>query len=257
MFIRVFPAENLSAVRSFRPYIIEVVDEERLWFTLLWDLLAVTNRLEKGEHLRMTIKDIVQKGAEVLKDAPVSGVIKAGIFVGCVAFTAYVLIGSLRRNRKVANDDPDRRRSPVDEILGKSNYVSDPDAFDDMDPLAQKICRKLNIQKRSKKKRRREAEKVRTVSLFGDDEPKDVNDVLIRESKTKRKKEERIYAEEDREPSIGDRIREIGRKMGYAGYDDAGLRRKADRVAKDLGLNVDDSSDRVKGKTVQENPSLF
>ena len=176
----------------------------------------------------MTIKDIVQKGAEVLKDAPVSGVIKAGIFVGCVAFTAYVLIGSLRRNRKVANDDPDRRRSPVDEILGKSNYV-----------------------------RRREAETVRTVSLFGDDEPKDVNDVLIRESKTKRKKEERIYAEEDREPSIGDRIREIGRKMGYAGYDDAGLRRKADRVAKDLGLNVDDSSDRVKGKTVQENPSLF
>lgn len=208
----------------------------------------------------MTIKEIVKKGAETLSEAPISGVIKAGIFVGCVVFTAYVLIRHIRKNQKAANEDPERRRSPVDEILGKANYVADPDSFDDMDPLAKKICKKLNICRRSKKKRQKKVEHVETVSIFGDDYPKDVNDVLIRDAKKSRRRarrEESIFEEEDENMTIGDRIREIGRKMGYSGYDDAGLRRKADRVAKDLGLNVDDSSDGVKGRTVRENPSLF
>lgn len=208
----------------------------------------------------MTVKELVTKGAEALNDVPVSGLIKAGIFVGAVVFTAYVLIRHIRRNEKTAHEDPERRRSPVDEILGKANYVADPESFDDMDPLAKKICKKLNLCKRSKKNRQKKSEKVETVSIFDDDAPKSANDFMIRDSKKSRrqaKREESIFAEEDEEMSIGDRIREIGRKMGYAGYDDPGLRRKADRVAKDLGLNVDKSSDGVKGRTVRENPSLF
>lgn len=123
------------------------------------------------------------KAALAALDAvPMGSVIKAAVGLGVMAFTAYVLI---KRVRKMAKAKKERNYSPVDEILA-NDFVVDSEAYDDMDPEARKICKKLHRggwkkakkrksgvytdKKRAYDKRKKEEADGEVVSLFDNDE---------------------------------------------------------------------------------------
>ena len=123
------------------------------------------------------IKAALKAGLHLLDGVPMGAVIKAAVGLGVMAFTTYVLI---KRTRKMAEKDK-QNVSPVDEIL-ENNYLVDSEVFDDMDPEARKICKKLHRggwRKRKKRKngvyaekKARNDEPIETVSLFEDMEIK-------------------------------------------------------------------------------------
>lgn len=132
------------------------------------------------------------KAALMALDAvPMGSVIKAAVGLGVMAFTAYVLI---KRVRKMTKAKKERNYSPVDEILA-NDFVVDSDAYDDMDPEARKICKKLHRggwkkakkrksgvysdKKRAYEKRKREEADGEVVSLFDDEDEKEMEEGYI------------------------------------------------------------------------------
>ena len=97
-----------------------------------------------------TLKAAGARIARYVTTMPMSTAIKIGVMAGIAVFTGYIMIRRFRKMYNEAHAEKSTRRSQVDEILGV-NYVTDPDAFDEMDPEAQRICRKLN---KSMKKQR-------------------------------------------------------------------------------------------------------
>lgn len=239
------------------------------------------------------IKEAVKAGLEVMSKAPVSGIIKAGIFVGVAGFTLWVMI---RRTKKMHEDAQEKRyTSPVDEILGKS-YATDPDVYDDMDPIAKKICKKLNRGWKSKKKRKKEAAKraqrevrYKTVSVFDDDDfdlnadeeaeeeapakkstskkeyhfYEDANDMLMAESARRKrkknpakvKKAKENYRRNKAKKSSMETLAKEWKESGVA--DSKTAKKRLDEIARELGLPVDDIDDRISEETRKANPSLF
>lgn len=132
------------------------------------------------------------KAALMALDAvPMGSVIKAAVGLGVMAFTAYVLI---KRVRKMTKPKKERNYSPVDEILA-NDFVVDSDVYDDMDPEARKICKKLHRggwkkakkrksgvysdKKRVYEKRKREEADGEVVSLFDGEDEKEMEEDYI------------------------------------------------------------------------------
>ena len=132
------------------------------------------------------------KAALMALDAvPMGSVIKAAVGLGVMVFTAYVLI---KRARKMTKAKKERNYSPVDEILA-NDFVVDSDAYDDMDPEARKICKKLHRggwkkakkrksgvysdKKRAYEKRKREEADGEVVSLFDGEDKKEMEEGYI------------------------------------------------------------------------------
>ena len=230
-----------------------------------------------------TIKKLFQAGLKVLEKAPVSGIIKAGIMVGVSAFTLWVMI---KRTKKMRHEDEESSlfRSPVDEILSH-NYVGDPEAFDDLDPEAQRICKKLcrgwkRPKKSSKKKakaKKNENEHVRVVSLFDDkdfdkevpDPPpiyRDTVEMILDMDKRKAWKnftpdpkkiaQAKENAKKKRKNAESKRKR-IRKEWEMAGFNSKSFREKLDQAARDLHLPVDDDDDDIPDTFRAANPALF
>lgn len=227
------------------------------------------------------VKKILQVGSKILEKTPIVNLVKAGILVGVSAFTCWVLI---RRTKKMRHEDEDQVlfHSPVDEIL-RHNYVADPDAFDDLDPKAQEICRKLTKGwKRPKKNRKKNARKdkdnVRIVSLFDDEDfEKEVADpspvyhsaldmVLDMDKKKKRWKDRK--ADPEKVAKAKENIRKhrmsgkskmdkIRHEWETAGFNSKSVREKLDAIARELNLPVDDKDDDIPDSFRAANPSLF
>lgn len=132
------------------------------------------------------------KAALMALDAvPMGSVIKAAVGLGVMAFTAYVLI---KRVRKMSKAKKERNYSPVDEILA-NDFVVDSEAYDDMDPEARKICKKLHRggwkkakkrksgvysdKKRAYETRKREEADGEVVSLFDGEDEKEMEEGYI------------------------------------------------------------------------------
>lgn len=129
------------------------------------------------------IKAAVMTGLNIANKVPLGGIVKIGIMAGVTVFTAWVLIKRAKKMHAAANVDETTTEaaSPVDEILHGKDYVNNVDDYDDMDPAARELCRKLNKMRKSKKAKRKAAKKraesnERVVSLFGDSFGKDVED---------------------------------------------------------------------------------
>lgn len=130
------------------------------------------------------IKAAIVAGLNIASKVPVGGMIKLGIMAGVTVFTAWVLIKRAKKMHDAANVDnaSTEATSPVDEILHGKDYVNNVDDYDDMDPAARELCRKLNKMRKSKKAKKKAAKKraesnERIVSLFGDSFDKDMDDV--------------------------------------------------------------------------------
>lgn len=226
------------------------------------------------------IKAVGSAVANVIAAAPVSAIIKGAVGLGIAVFTAYVLIKRTKKMHKDSHDDTHAHYSPVDEIL-HNNYVADVDAFDDMDPEAREICKKLNKdwKKRKKKKgvriyhkKSRDEDKARVVSLFDDnfDLEKEDDEPLIREHVFYHSADEMLNAKKRRRASKkakdvmkSQRTRENMSKLAseWKEYGRATKDLANDtllRVAKELGLTVEDDPDADLDDSIREQaPSLF
>lgn len=121
-------------------------------------------------------KTAVTTGLQIVGKMPMGGLIKLGVMAGVTVFTAWVLIKRAKKMHKNSNqEERNEATSPVDEILHGRDYVNNVDDFDDMDPAARELCRKLNKMRKNKKRKskKKTGPKVehseRVVSLFGDD----------------------------------------------------------------------------------------
>lgn len=163
------------------------------------------------------VKTMAREGMEVISNAPIGGIIKGAILIGVTGFTFWVMVTRVKEMVEEAREDHSEKRAPVDDILGV-NYTVNPDDFADMDPEAQRICRKLNKtvkhygtrfgrKKSSGKKKsnkpsgaKKPEEKAKVVSVFDDGpvveedeeihEPrfyKDAQEMLLKNRKTVRK----------------------------------------------------------------------
>lgn len=167
------------------------------------------------------LKLLAQAGLKALEKAPVGGLLKAGVLIGAAAFTCWVMIKrTLKMKKEAEESESGLFRSPVDDILS-NNYAVNPDAYDDLDPEARRICKELNkswkkSHKRNGKKKKSTLKKetskkskddndVKVVSLFdganlddidtdvmgkevADEAPNHVLEMLIRDDKKKREK---------------------------------------------------------------------
>lgn len=105
------------------------------------------------------LKAAAKAAFTVIQNAPVGGILKVGVLIGSAIFAAWVLIQRAKKMHEAANqEESGEYYSPVDEILGKKNYATNVEDFDDMDPLAREICQKLN--KMGKKRKKRKGVKV-------------------------------------------------------------------------------------------------
>lgn len=101
------------------------------------------------------LKAAAKAAFNVIKNAPVGGILKVGVLIGSAIFAAWVLIQRAKKMHEAANqEESGEYYSPVDEILGKKNYATNVEDFDDMDPLAREICQKLNKMGKKRKKRK-------------------------------------------------------------------------------------------------------
>ena len=103
---------------------------------------------------------LAKAGLKLLENAPVGGLIKAGVLIGVAGFTCWVMIKRTLKMRKEAQESESGLfRSPVDDLLN-NNYVANPDAYDDLDPEARRICKELNKSwKKSRKSKKKKASK--------------------------------------------------------------------------------------------------
>lgn len=105
------------------------------------------------------LKAAAKAAFTVIQNAPIGGILKVGVLIGSAIFAAWVLIQRAKKMHEAANQEESvEYYSPVDEILGKKNYATSVEDFDDMDPLAREICQKLN--KMGKKRKKRKGVKV-------------------------------------------------------------------------------------------------
>lgn len=234
------------------------------------------------------IKAAAQTGLEIISKVPMSGIIKAAVFVGIVGFTFWVMV---RRTKKMHEDATEKRyTSPVDEILGKS-YATDTDAYDDMDPAAKKLCKKLNKGWKSKKRRKKDAAKKKaqkkpepvTVSLFpNDDYDEEVDppksdrphfyrsseEVLWEESKKKKRKpnpekvkKAKANARKNRSKIDSKHMQDLKdlcmewKESGCAST--AEFKKRLDKIAEELGLPVDSIDDAIDDSLREQCPALF
>lgn len=231
------------------------------------------------------IKAAAKAVLKLVDATPISAIIKAGIFVGVAAFTAYIMIKRVLEMRKKSTDE--KQYSPVDEILGKS-YVTDSSVFDELDAETKKLCKKLNKGgKRKKKKvvRKEETEKqrpVQTVSLFDDDDDdydpatatlaeqflhgwkggRTANDLLIEEAQrknarkanTSRSKKKKVNYDKERRSATRQSVSDLG--FFAKEYADVS-KEKLLKVAKELGLPVDDIDEDIPDEVRKAAPNLF
>lgn len=214
------------------------------------------------------IKTGIMTGLEVMSKVPASGIIKAGVFVGVAAFACWVMIKRTKKMHEAAHDDPEQRRSPVDEILGKS-YVSDVDAYDDMDPVAKKLCKKLNRGWNGKGKKKKKAQKakrnvaddrVKVVSVFDEVEEggerksrdftyftdADAMNQHMHPNKKKKSKKKGKKGVSKKPTSLLDELKTIGYEFKESGITDPKVARdRVDKIAREMGLPVDDFDDDV------------
>ena len=216
------------------------------------------------------IKTGIQAGLEVMSKVPASGIIKAGVFVGVAAFACWVMIKRTKKMHDAAHEDTARRRSPVDEILGKS-YVSDADAYDDMDPVAKKLCKKLNRSWNGKAKKKKKTQKsskrdviddrVKIVSVFddeiGEDGDRRKHDFMyytdadamnhhLHPTKKKKSKKGKSKKKGKKPVSLLEELKHIGYEWKESGVADPKVARdRVDKIARELGLPVDDFDDNI------------
>ena len=224
----------------------------------------------------MTFGEVIKAGAAILDGIPMGAIIKAAVAVGITVFTAWVLIKRTKKMHEEANKKSNETYSPVDEILSGHNYVGNVDDFDDMDPEARDICRKLNKnwRKRKKKKglkihrRKVNRDSLKTVSLFDDEEEESEEkeksrsysstsaDLLCHDKKF-RKATSCNNSEEikRRKRDLGKKLREEWKEFGMetkSSFDDA-----MQSIMEKLGLNEDDDDDTELLKDIDENGSVL
>lgn len=217
------------------------------------------------------------KFVEYAATLPVSGVIKLGVMAGIAVFTGVIMIKRAIKMYKEAHAEKSSRRSPVDDILGV-NYVTNPEAFDDLDPEAQRICRKLNKSAKKRKKPRKfkfrkkpekqpkPAKNAEVVSLFDDDDPfgkqptfyGDANEMMWgekRKGKGEGKKPKRRRVVIDKEHL--EALKAICEEWKTSGLDAEYFRDRIDAIAKELGLPVDTLDQAISESTRREFGALF
>lgn len=134
--------------------------------------------------MKEVVKGILNAIGTALDNIPIGRLIKIAVGAGVALFTAWVLIKHTKKLREEAKRQEEMTEyginySPVDEILnnGEMNYVTNPKAFDEMDPVAKELCKKLRTTKKKKKKHKaasnaikeeKKEEKSSIVSLFDD-----------------------------------------------------------------------------------------
>ena len=237
---------------------------------------------------------LAKAGLKLLENAPVGGLIKAGVLIGVAGFTCWVMIKRTLKMRKEAQESESGLfRSPVDDLLN-NNYVANPDAYDDLDPEARRICKELNKSwKKSRKSKKKKASKKerapKVVSLFNDDadpnlfdpdaeededeekevadvpRPTSVLDMLIADDKKRAKRSanpdrvRRIRKNiRKRKDTAREKMRALCQEWKDSGCADAkAFRAKVDQIARDLNLPVDDLDDDIPDSFKEAHPSLF
>lgn len=231
------------------------------------------------------IKAAASAGITAISKVPVSGLIKAGIFIGVAGFTFWVMVRRTKKMRKEMHNNEEVFRSPVDEILGK-NYAGNVDDFDDLDPAAKEICKTLNKSYRKKhKKAKRKAKSrsnkdVRVVSLF--DDPTDIDamakeieetgevphfykdavDMMVNGSKRKTSKRKAANAKRRARKRFSDRMRDTAEEWKESGCASVEtIKDRITQVGKDLGLVDSDDEETGDADISPEfkaaNPTLF
>lgn len=230
------------------------------------------------------IKAAIKAVVKLVDATPMGAIIKAGVFVGVAAFTAFIMIKRVLEMRKKSNDE--KHYSPVDEILGKS-YATDASIFDELDAETKKLCKKLNKGGKKKKKHVRKEETVKrerpveVVSLFDDvdDEdydpehatlaeqfvhgcrrPKTVNDILAEEARQKnarkgsQPKKRKVDYGKERRSATKQAVSDFG--IFAKEYTEVS-KEKLLKVAKELGLPVDDIDEEIPDEIREAAPNLF
>jgi hypothetical protein len=222
-----------------------------------------------------TIKAAASSALQIASKVPVSGIVKAAVFVGVCAFTVWVMIRHTKKVHEESGEEGQENRSIVDEILGKS-YATDPDAYDDMDPEARRICKKLNkTRKKGKKKGKKvtpkKKENYRTVSLFekdyDDDEEEDrppprffknADEMLFYDEQRRKAAKPRKKRKVKIDKEHASQLKQLIKEWKEAGcVDDETFKRRLDSIARDLGYSVRDLDDAVSDSTRDDAPLLF
>ena len=129
---------------------------------------------------------VLVKGFNSMSNAQlVKAAVVGGIVIGVAVCSAWVLIRHIKKMHEEANAEMSYERSPIDDILGV-NYVGDTDVYEDMDPEAQRICRKLNKSWNKNQRKNRTAKKMKSkkAKKVGKKTVKKIRDAMKRDENT-------------------------------------------------------------------------